>query len=243
MTSNHSGNVVEQQTCVQLSQADTGSTMEEQEAVFAKIMSLLNSPLDLIQSVESTSIPPEEINKAKNLLKTFLSMDFNQLSEAGARDQLESSLDLLLECNHFPPHVQDTINSFRQNLVSDMEEYSNCCRRINRFDKFKSQSEAHMEELARTQSRVDQLFKEMAAETEESERIKQSIALMNAEAKGIEKEAQSSIFALARCLRRSKRLEEEKQKAEKENGEIEESWDKFKKETMEYVLDDHIEPK
>lgn len=201
--------------------------LREEYAFFERIKTMLEkSPQDFLQSQSSTTVPPEEINQAKRLLRPFYSMKFDQL--ANQSEQLESSIELLLEAGHFPPHLLDKVKSFHKNIARDIERHSNNCKSINKFEKTKRESEVHREELEKMKSHFYLTEKKIATETHKLEHISKSLSSKEEEVKNLVMSAKASADAFSRSLLRSKKLEEDKQEAERKKEEILNRWNKFK---------------
>ncbi|KAL5856605.1 hypothetical protein ACOSQ3_004063 [Xanthoceras sorbifolium] len=211
-------------------------SLDEAQAFFTKLAPILDESVEnLLQSSQAMLDTPEDIWRAKCFLTQCRSSNFEFLMKPGRREQLNSSLELLLKNGYFPSSMLDFVRSFQMKFLRNTCIYSNCQESVKRANKNKEDAKALRGELAKSCNNFDQVMRdiqlrddmieELTKKLEEQKKLK---ADLEEQAKDLVKSSMASKDALARCVLNHNTLEKDKQDSKKLKADIDASWEEFR---------------
>ncbi|KAK1565262.1 hypothetical protein Q3G72_022719 [Acer saccharum] len=218
------------------------SSLGEAQAFFAEVDQMLDESLKDFPESLPMPVAPQDINQAKCVLYQYRFLNFESLMDPDQSDQFNSSLELLLKANYFPPSVLNMVRRFHMDFVSNINLYLKSQDTVETVDKNIEDTMALRGCLENNRGRFDQVMRDIKLRTDEIDELTKQLeeklklrADLEAEANDLAQLSKTSKDALARGVHTYKTLEKNRKEAEEAIEQIEAFWEHFRIQTSKFL--------
>lgn len=225
------------------------ANLGEAQAFFAEMDRILEESLKNFPETLPAQAAPQDIEDAKSILYQYRYLNFEALIHPEQRDEVNSSLELLLKSNFFPPSVAEMVKKFHMDLDRKAKLYIKSQETLQAFEKNVEDTLSIKEEVMNNHCRFNKVMKDVEdVKGEINELTKQRDKLnkrieekeklrgdMEAEANNLVQWSSTSKDAIAGLVQDHKKLEEERKIAVETIDDIEGLWEQLRIQTERFV--------